>query len=281
MQRLTRITAVVVVGAVVYVATGVAAPRQSPQNDLIAYDVQPDNKDFIDLYTVRPDGVGTRRLSRTPGESETSPSWSPDHSLLAYATTLRKAVWVMRPDGSGKRRLATGGGNVAEFTPDGRVAFVSGASVVAVDIATRRQSLLRDLPFSPESLAFSRDGRTLYAAGSGMPLYRVDLTSRARPQRIRTPLPTALEVDVSPTGDAIAYLTAGRSFESRRVYVARPDGSGARRLPGDAGAYGVAFSPDGSHVAIVRADDRIAVVPMAGGDVRLIEARSVSGEIDW
>jgi hypothetical protein len=95
------------------------------------------------------------------------------------------------------------------------------------------------------------------------------------------PTQTAIDVDVSPKGDQIAFVGVGQSFGARDAYVAQIDGSAARTLPGGAGAYGVAFSPSGAEVAIVRGDNRIAVVPVSGGAPRLIVTRSVSGEIDW
>jgi TolB protein len=65
-----------------------------------------------DLYLIRPDGSGWRRLTHGGGEM---PSWSPDGRSIAYAAPA--GLVVIRPDGTEVARLSTGlsGGNFASW----------------------------------------------------------------------------------------------------------------------------------------------------------------------
>ncbi|WP_199515596.1 TolB family protein [Nucisporomicrobium flavum] len=70
-----------------------------------------------DIYTIRPDGSGGRRLTTT-GDAG-FPRWSPDGRRLAF---LRRGdVYVMRADGGGTRRLTYGARTTEPaWSPDGR-----------------------------------------------------------------------------------------------------------------------------------------------------------------
>ena len=87
-----------------------------------------------DIYTVRPDGSGVRRLTFTATATADGlnawPAWSPDGRLIAYASRVSGSwdVWLMSADGSGKRRITTSAANETEptWSPDGRwLAFSS------------------------------------------------------------------------------------------------------------------------------------------------------------
>src|SRR5687767_12618283 len=53
-----------------------------------------------DIFTVRPDGTQPIRLT-TDGRAS-SPTWSPDHSQIAYTAS---GVWVMNAQSGERRRL--------------------------------------------------------------------------------------------------------------------------------------------------------------------------------
>jgi Tol biopolymer transport system component len=269
-------TAATWVIAVVAIVTLGGDESESAANDLIAYEVQPEGVDFVDLVASTPSGERSQ-LTRTGGESEVSPSWSPDHDLIAFATTLDSGVWLMRADGTERRRLPAPGGDPVEFLPSGNeVAFWQNEAVVAVHLDTGDTRVLLDgLQGPPTDLAFSPDGRYVYLANVG-PLHRYDLETGRR-EKVPTPTGMVEDVDVSPRGDLIAFITS----DEAEVFVALPDGSDARRLVGDRGVFDVAFSRDGTRLAIVHPDNRIAVVPVDGGQPTIFEAGPVAGGIDW
>ena len=63
-----------------------------------------------DIWTMRADGSGIRKLFGLPGRDEASPAFTPDGSQLAFSSMrLGKAVlYVMQSDGTGARKVADG-----------------------------------------------------------------------------------------------------------------------------------------------------------------------------
>jgi TolB protein len=63
-----------------------------------------------EVFVVRPDGSGSRQLTRGQGSNE-DPTWSPDGRMLAFSSTREgaSAIWVMLANGEGARRLTRQG----------------------------------------------------------------------------------------------------------------------------------------------------------------------------
>jgi TolB protein len=79
-------------------------PDFSPDGRLLAFTSNRDRQG--EIYVMRPDGSGVRRLTRRPGD-DWAPDFSPDGRRIAF-TQLPGTVWVMNADGSGLRRLTAG-----------------------------------------------------------------------------------------------------------------------------------------------------------------------------
>jgi len=86
-----------------------ATPSWSPDGTRIAFSrfLQAGSQGQGELFTIRPDGTGLRRVTRTP-VSETEPDWAPNGRSLAYtrggnACTL--GVYAIRTDGTGVHRI--------------------------------------------------------------------------------------------------------------------------------------------------------------------------------
>jgi TolB protein len=93
-------------------------PSWSPKGDLIAF-ISKRDADF-EVYTIRPDGSGLRRLTSSPGV-DGHLAWSPDGEWIAFASDRAGFrdeavlhpynpqaggdIWVMRTDGSELRQL--------------------------------------------------------------------------------------------------------------------------------------------------------------------------------
>jgi dipeptidyl aminopeptidase/acylaminoacyl peptidase len=64
-----------------------------------------------DIYVVRADGTGLRRLTKTPTRDEMNPVWSPDRSKILFAGCSAGGVcqlYTIKPDGSHEQQLTSG-----------------------------------------------------------------------------------------------------------------------------------------------------------------------------
>lgn len=156
-----------------------------------------------DLYVIRSNGGGLRRLTRTAAV-ESEPEWSPDGRSIVFVRAARTGsahVYVMRPGGGGVGRVTTG--PVEDLSPT----------------------------WSPDSrqLAFVRDDESLGTS-------RVFITSvhGGRPR----PLVGELQLDPaatfeggpfwSPDGKRIVFVRGARLYSD--LYVASVDGRFLRRM---------------------------------------------------
>ena len=80
-----------------------------------------------DLYTVRPDGSGLKRLTRNGRAG--SPSWAPDGRRIVYSE-FGRGLYTVGADGTHRRRLRAGDDSSPVWSPDGkRIAFVNGPRI--------------------------------------------------------------------------------------------------------------------------------------------------------
>ena len=191
----------------------------------------------VDLWTVRTDGRGPRRIVGTPGWDE-APAWSPSGNSLAfqkafleagnYGDTLKSIdVWTVGADGRAPRRV-TRDGSVSSpaWSPTGELlAFVRGDGVFVVrpDGSRRRRVAQRADSTTP---AWSPDGRRIAftvpgglwvvgANGTGARLLARGASSEAR-------------AVWSPGGRLLAY--AGTSARGSGLFVVSSSGGRPRLL---------------------------------------------------
>jgi TolB protein len=113
-------------------------PSWSADGRLIAFSRQ-ETAVRWNLYVVRPDGRGLRRVTRQARQAVT-PAWSPDRHRLAFALqepSYRFQIYVVDADGRHLRRLSRGraSDSAPTWSPDGKqIGFVrqQGASRSAV-----------------------------------------------------------------------------------------------------------------------------------------------------
>jgi TolB protein len=124
-------------GVLLLVSLVVAAPARATfpgDNGRIAFHRFLDAEGSLEIFTIRPDGFGARRVT-TFGRDVFSgwPDWSPDAKRLAYevyrAPAAGPQIWTSDPDGSGARQLtdSPGGAFDPAWAPDGRTLAIEGA----------------------------------------------------------------------------------------------------------------------------------------------------------
>jgi Tol biopolymer transport system component len=192
-----------------------------------------------ELYAVKPDGTGLRRLTRNRVE-DFYPAVSPDGTRIAFVSSRSgdDDVYVMNLDGSGLRALTSN-----STTPGG-------------------------LPIQDEAPSWSPDGRRLaFASNRADGQFEIFLM-RANGTGVRRLTRTGRQVTDtipawSPDGSLIAFASDRVSPFNTEIYVIRPDGTGLRRLTDTGGSDGVlgddsmpAWSPDGTQIAFASNRDQ-------------------------
>lgn len=232
-----------------------------------------------DIYSVRPDGTGLRRLTRHPAR-DASPAWSPDGKLIAYRcrgadrADRRGDICIMNRDGSDVRQITSGAAvdGSPSWSPDGgRLAFEryvegdplnddSDLNFEIFTIAKDGTNLTRltQSPGRDEDPSWSPDGARIafatYRAGN-WDVWSVDPDGQM-PLALTTDLSTEWHPNWSPDSSRIAFTrfendeTRGGSYN---LYTMAPDGT-QQTLVGStrrANATSPAWSPDGSEIVVV------------------------------
>ncbi|HEX7238747.1 MAG TPA: hypothetical protein VF263_00665 [Longimicrobiaceae bacterium] len=227
-------------------------PSWSPDGEWLVF--QSSAASFGDLYRVRRDGTGLRRLTDNP-EGNFEPAVSPDGAWVAFVSSRDSVaeLYRMRPDGTGQERLTRTRRDewAPRWSPDGRLlAFLSDRTgcdrvwVMAPDgSSARRLSGAPDDEYTAEAdPAWSPTGRavayTFQQRGVPSRVYVHDLVGGRRAE-VRVPGGGTVEDPAwSPDGRHLV-VTSTRGGRSE-LYLARADGSGATRI---AGARGSAWNP--------------------------------------
>lgn len=175
------------------------------------------------IYSVRPDGIGLRRLTNVPeGTRAWQPRVSADGRSIVFLVSTEgenDQVWLMRADGSHQRPLApeprwSHGG--PGFTPDGeRIVYSRCGEYVPGYWTCHIVSVPRD--------------------GSGM---RTIVGGTWHP----------VEPVVSPDGSTVAYVSDKGGYDAR-LWLVDADGSDARTIGPTFGVERLSWAPDGSRIA--------------------------------
>jgi TolB protein len=245
---------------VLLAAVGSAAARTGKEQWRIL--LTSDREGDSEIYSVRADGSGAKRLTRSAGFDGFA-SFSPDGRRILYHSQVRRTGWsggiVMNADGSGKRRLVANG----SWSPDGRRivygsnrdgngeiyvmnADGSGGHIVAARPSTNE--------WSPE---WSPNGRTIAFVtdrDGNREIYAMNVDGSSQRNLTRNPLRDVEDGQRllwSPDGSRIAF--ASNRDGDVEIYVMNADGRGQRRLTRTPGYdEPLAWSPDGRRLAFRR-----------------------------
>lgn len=183
----------------------------------------------MDIYSMRPNGSGLRRLTADPA-NDSEPAWSADGTKIVFNSTRggNTDIYVMDADGRNVRRL-TYESSVEfhpEWTRDGRIVFNS-----------------------------DRDGNT--------DLYVMDADGQNTVRLTNTPGNDWLSAP-SPTSDEIAFVSH-REGDSE-IYRMTLDGTNVRQLTHNLAHDALpSWSPDGNKIAFISERDYPQAPPLSFG----------------
>jgi Tol biopolymer transport system component len=164
--------------------SGPPTPLLRQSGVLSSPDVSPDGEWIVfytvgsreDLFLVRSDGTGLRKLTDDPHKVR-GPSWSPDGKRIAFYSNRDEGkfeIWVINPDGSGLTQLTKTSGRAwfPWWSPDGtRIVYPTGSASNLIDVAAGASRAPEPLPPFPEAGRWfqansrSPDGRMLAGMG--------------------------------------------------------------------------------------------------------------------
>jgi Tol biopolymer transport system component len=211
--------------------TGAEAPRWSPDGKLIIFDsgYDPNPKQKIGVFTIRPNGDGLRRLPLATGLYNGQPVWSPDGKQIAYTLEVgdrssdKQGIEIANADGSFPYAL-TRGGRIYIF--DGDPAWSPSGDWIAFTEKYGSKSAV---------IMKVRD-----VGGDPMELTRRDLNA-ANPKW-------------SPDGSRILFNSHNppQPGQDANLYTMNADGKDVRQLThlrgGDLNAFANGWSPDGKKI---------------------------------
>jgi dipeptidyl aminopeptidase/acylaminoacyl peptidase len=271
-------------------------PQISPDGKWVAYTVtvadSARDKNDTDVWMASWDGKENLRITSTK-DGESQPRWSPDGRYLSFISSRDGGkggqVWLLDRRGGEATRLTEikGGVSAYEWSPDGTRLVLSVDDPEDTASTTDSTKAKAPKPIVLDRYHFKQDIQG-YLGNQRSHLYLFDVATK------KSEVLTAGKYDESnpswsPDGKMIAFVS-DRSPDPDRsinadVYVidARP-GAEMRRLTmfeGDDNnsASKLAWSPDGKSIAYVRGGSktmsiydqyRVAVIPAAGGEPRLL-----------
>ena len=88
------------------------SPDWSPDGKRIVFNSSYEGQSAVEIYTVRPDGSGLKRVRKEPKKSFSfEPVWSPNGKRIAFAhatTTTPPHIWTMKKNGTRLRQVTHG-----------------------------------------------------------------------------------------------------------------------------------------------------------------------------
>jgi dipeptidyl aminopeptidase/acylaminoacyl peptidase len=279
----------------------VSSPEISPEGAWVAYSVtvadSARDRSDSDLWMTSWDGQRSLRLT-TSKANEGRPRWSPDGKYLAFLSSRDDErevaqVWLLDRRGGEAERVTSLPGGVSDYawSPDSkRLALIASDPDTAATGGADTAKSKTPAPIVIDRFQFKED-ETGYLDQRRDHLYLFDLASRKA--QILTPGDYYEQAPAwSPDGRSIAFVSKRRPDFDRTdnwdLYVVEATAGARPRqvttfegpdMDPDWGGRPPAWSPDGKYLAYVQggplkliyyAGQKLAVVPVAGGQARIV-----------
>lgn len=252
-----------------------------------------------DVYRVRSDGTGTRKLASLGPDPAEMFAWSADGETIRFDQDDK--FWQMSADGSNLHQVIPGWHSLGpvccgRWTPDGKF-FVfqagdwrtGGSQIWALD---ERHGFFRRPPTVPIQLTAGpinwsrpipgKDGRTLFSVGAIVQGELSRFDTQAKEFRPLLGGISAGETTFSKDGRFVAYV----SFPGAVLWKADRDGSNPMQLSEPTmDVFMPRWSPDGTQILFsdISSDSEIYIVSAQGGNPRklLPESSGKQSDPDW
>jgi dipeptidyl aminopeptidase/acylaminoacyl peptidase len=276
--------------------TGVQDVSVSPDGQWVAYTVtavdREADKRRSAIWMVNWEGTQDVRLTYGP-DSDTSPRWSPDGRYLAFLSTRgaeeKGQIWLLDRRGGEPYPLTKVKGDIAsyEWSPDGKRMVLSMQEGDAPGADSSDPRAKAPKPIVIDRYHFKQDVEGYLTAESLAHLYLLDIESRKLEALSGQKEYAESQPVWSPDGSRIAYLSNQAQEPDRTgtndIFVVEAQGGAKPRklLTTYAGGEQLAWSPDGQRLAFFQGfepryssynQSRLAVVPVAGGEARVLTA---------
>ena len=245
------------IASIALVSTLAGPATQLPAQGSIAFS---DRKyyaqgDSWEIFVVRPDGSGFRRVTRAGQRlfDSRSPDWSPDGRRIVFES--RDRIFVIDANGKRLRQLTNGKSRDSRpaWSPKGgRIAFERRDAIWTMRADGKQQRRLTP----GAGVAWSPDGRRIVFV-RGQDLWTINANGGEADKLVAN----ASNPSWSPDGRRIAFDGGNHGG----IFVANADGTGRKRLGKGADP---SWSPDGRRLAFSYAG--ISVMDADGGNPRVI-----------
>ena len=264
-------------------ATQVAQATYPGGNGRLAFAINLNGN--TDIYTVKPDGQGLRRITDDPA-FEACPAYSADGKRIAYCSGQGSPagvfeIWTMTKNGMDKQQLTHLGGSAIfpDFSPSGRrVAFgarpagETNTHIYAIRPDGTDLQQLTTGSWNDLYPAYSPNGRRIVFLSSRtgtLQVWEMRADGSDQTQLTFDAAPKDQVPDWSPDGSTIAYVADVGAGPGGDIWLMNADGSDQHPLTsGPPNEYGAAWSPDGEQIAFLNLDDRTVYVMNADGTGR-------------